>query len=108
MPSNLNEVEQLVLLALARLGDSAYGVTIRQEIEERSGRPVSIAAVYNALDRLERRGTTTTWLSDPTPERGGRARKHFAITPAGEAALKASREMMDRMWDGLTLGGRPS
>ena len=99
----LNETEKLVLLALARLGEDAYGVTVRQEIEERSGKPVSIAAVYSALDRLHRRGLTRSRISDPTPERGGRAKKHFQLTPAGAQALGAERRAMDRMWEGLDL-----
>ena len=103
MGGSLNETEQLVLLALARLGEGAYGVTVRREIEERSGRPVSIAAVYAALDRLERRGFATAWLSSPLPERGGRARKHFGLTVDGIRALEAARDAMDRMWDGVEL-----
>ncbi len=103
MSVSLNETEQFVLLALARLAADAYGVTIRQEIEERSGRPVSIAAVYAALERLERRDYATAWLSEPTPERGGRAKKHFRLTSSGAAALEAARGAMDRMWEGLEL-----
>ena len=99
--SAINEVEQLVLLALARLGEEAYGVSVRRVIEEHGGRPVSMAAVYNALDRLERRGYATAWLSAPTAERGGRAKKHFRMTPAGADALRTARAAMDRMWDGL-------
>ena len=103
MSESLSETEQLVLLALARLGEDAYGVSVRREIEERGGRALSIAAVYNALDRLERRGCADSWLSEPLPERGGRARKHFQITPAGADALRAARGVMERMWDGLRL-----
>lgn len=103
MNDPLNETEQLVLLALARLGDDAYGVPVRAEIEERGGRSISITAVYGALGRLERRGAVVSWLSDPTPERGGRARKHFRMTAAGAEALRASREVMERMWDGVRL-----
>ncbi len=99
----LNETEQLVLLALARLREDAYGVTVHQEIENRSGRPVSIAAVYAAADRLERRGFVECWLSDPTPERGGRAKKHFRVNAAGIKALEAAREAMEQMWEGLDL-----
>lgn len=102
--TELSETEQLVLLALARLGTEAYGVTVRREIEERSGASVSVAAVYAALDRLERRDLTRSRMSDPVPERGGRARKHFELTPAGARALEAERRVMDRMWDGVDLG----
>lgn len=103
MSGTLNETEQLVLLALARLGTGAYGVTVRQEIESRAGRPVSIAAVYAALDRLERRDLASSWLSAPTAARGGRAKKHFRLTAAGIDALEAARKAMDRMWEGLDL-----
>jgi DNA-binding PadR family transcriptional regulator len=99
----LNEVDQLVLLALVRLGSGAYGVTIRTEIESRSGKSVSMAAVYSALDRLERRGLAESWLSDPKPERGGRAKKHFKIKAAGAAELRAARGVIAKMWEGLEM-----
>jgi len=102
-PAPINETEELVLLALARLEAGAYGVPIRREIEERGGRAVSIAAVYAALDRLEGRGLAESWLSDPTPERGGRARKHFRLTAAGAAALLEARAVKERLWEGLDL-----
>ena len=99
----LGEFEQLVLLALAHLGDSAYGLTIRQEIAERSGRTVSIAAIYAVLGRLERARYVASWLSKPTAVRGGRAKKHFRMTPAGVAALSRCREALMRMWEGVDL-----
>lgn len=98
---SLNDTEQLVLLALVHLGDEAYGVTVRHEIEGRSCRSVSIAAVYACLDRLSTRGYAESWLSQPTPERGGRARKHFRLTPEGAAALRNARRAMNRMWAGV-------
>lgn len=101
MPDALNEVEQLILLALVRLGDAAYGVPVREEISARTGRSVSVAAVYAALERLENRGQVESWLSDPLPERGGRARRHYRLTEVGARALHASREEMSRMWQGL-------
>ena len=113
MGAPLNETEHLVLLALARLGDEAYGVPVRQEIERRSGTPISIAAVYSALGRLESRGFTRTWLSEPTSRRGGRARKHYAVTTEGLRELAKARAALERMWDGLDLpagahGGGPA
>lgn len=99
----LNKAEQLVLLALARLGEGAYGMSIRDEIESRTGRSLSIAAVYGALDRLERGGLTEARLSPPTPERGGRAKKHFRINAAGIEALRAERAVLDQMWEDLEL-----
>ena len=99
----LNEVDQMVMLALVRLESDAYGVTIRAEIESRSERSVSMAAVYSALDRLERRGYAQSLLSSPTSERGGRAKKHFRITAEGAAELRQARGVMARMWEGLEM-----
>lgn len=97
----LNDLEQLILLALLRIGDDAYGVSVREEIEARARRSVSIAAIYAALERLEQRGYVDTWLSPPTGQRGGRAKKHFRVTPAGAAALRRARAGMEAMWAGL-------
>jgi DNA-binding PadR family transcriptional regulator len=98
----LGEFEQLVLLAIVRLGDDAYGVTIRREIEARTGRDVAIGALYTSLDRLERKGFVASAMSEPTAERGGRSRRHFRLKAAGAAALRQSRERLARMWQGLT------
>jgi DNA-binding PadR family transcriptional regulator len=97
----LNETEHFVLLALLRMSDGAYAVPIRQEIEDRGGRGLSITAVYAALDRLERQGYVESWLSDPLPERGGRARKHYRASPEGIVALQRERRALERMWEGL-------
>lgn len=97
----LGEFEQSVLLAVAHLGADAYGVTIRQEIERRTGREIAIGALYTALDRLERKGFVRSRMSDPTPARGGRAKRQCALRPAGVRALRQSREFLNRMWDGL-------
>ncbi len=99
----LGEFEQMVLLALIRLGDNAYGMTIRQVIQERAERPVSIGQVYAALERLESKGHLTSHISDPEPIRGGRSKKLYDMTPEGEAALSQSRLMMVRMADGLEI-----
>jgi DNA-binding PadR family transcriptional regulator len=101
-PDTLGEFEQLILLAIVHLGPSAYGTAIRREIEDRTGRDIAVGALYTALDRLERKGFVTSALSDPTPQRGGRARRHFRIERAGSAALKRSRDLLARMWDGLS------
>ena len=100
----LGEFEQLVLLAIVHLGEDAYGVTIRREIESRTGRSVAVGALYTGLDRLERRGLVRSRTSSPTPERGGRSKRHFTISPAGAAALERSRQTMERMWAGLRPG----
>jgi PadR family transcriptional regulator PadR len=100
----LGEFEQAVLLAIVHLGDNAYGVTIRREIEARTGRSIAVGALYTALERLERKGLVRSTTSDPTPQRGGRSRRHFTVRPAGAAALERSRDMMQRMWSGLKPG----
>ena len=97
----LGEFDQFVLLAIVHLREGAYGVTIRREIEQRSGRSISIAATYATLGRLERARYVSSWVSDPTPVRGGRARKHFKIEAAGALALERSREALSKMWKGL-------
>jgi len=96
------QVELFALIAIARLGDEAYGVTIHDEIERVTGRHVSIAGVYNALDRLERDGLVRTAFSAPRAERGGRARKHFTPTPAGRAQIARERALAVRLWQDIT------
>ncbi len=86
----LGEFEELVLLALIRLGDDAYGVTIRREIEERAMRPTSIGAVYATLDRLEEKGMVSSRIGEATPQRGGRPKRYFKIEASGEMALQAA------------------
>jgi PadR family transcriptional regulator PadR len=95
----LGELELLVLSAVGRLGDDAYGVTIRGEIDRRTGRDAPLGVVYSALARLSRKGYVTFRLSDPLPVRGGRARKYVHLTPAGGRALRASTEAIARMLD---------
>jgi PadR family transcriptional regulator len=97
----LGEFEQLVLLAIVRLGEGAYGTTIRREIEEHTSRTIAVGALYTALDRLERKGYVASSMSDPTPQRGGRAKRHFRLRPAGAAALRRSRDALARMWAGV-------
>lgn len=101
----INDVEYLVLLAVARLDDDAYGVTIREEIERHAARSVSVAAVYAALSRLEERRLLAHHLTDPTPERGGRRKKVFRLTGPGGDALRSTRAGLERMWDGVELPG---
>jgi DNA-binding PadR family transcriptional regulator len=99
----LGEFEQVVLLAVARLRDDAYGAAIKSEIEERTGRGVTIGALYATLDRLEAKGFVRSWFGDPSPERGGRSKRNFELLPAGSEALSRSREMMAQMWKGVRL-----
>jgi PadR family transcriptional regulator, regulatory protein PadR len=98
---SLGEFEQSVLLAIAHLGDEAYGVSVRREIEQRTRRTVAVGALYTALDRLERKGYVASRMSDPTPERGGRSKRYFRLRAAGATALRQARDRFNRMWDGL-------
>src|ERR1043166_3428014 len=90
MPAHLGELEQLVLLALLRLGDAAYGVTVRAMLEQRAHRPLGPGTVYKTLLRLETKGFVAAWVGEPTPERGGRRKKHYRGTGAGRRALGRS------------------
>jgi PadR family transcriptional regulator PadR len=102
---NLGEFELLVLLAILRLKDSAYGVTIRAELAQRVGRSVAPGALYTALERLENKGFISSRMSDPTPQRGGRAKRHVAVTAAGAEALTRALQASDQMRAGLKIGG---
>ena len=93
----LGRFEEIVLLALVRLRENAYGVTIRREIAERTGRDASFGAVYTTLERLERKGYVSSRVGEPTPERGGRAKRYFRIEAPGRRALNSSRETIARM-----------
>jgi len=97
----LGEFEIVVLATLVRLGDDAYGMTIRRQIEERSGRSVSIGSLYATLRRLEAKGYVSTVLGEPTQERGGRAKRYFRLEAAGAEALIRSRELFLQMLEGL-------
>jgi PadR family transcriptional regulator PadR len=97
----LGEFEQLVLLAILHLGDDVYGVPIVDEIERRTGRQVAQAAVYITLRRLEQKGLLSSWMSEPTAERGGKARRCVKVTRAGTTLLRECRQTIDRMWQGL-------
>lgn len=93
----LGRFEELVLLALVRLRENAYGVPIRREIADRTGRDVSFGAVYTTLERLERKGYVSSRMGDPTPERGGRAKRYFQIEAPGIRALERSRKTIASM-----------
>jgi PadR family transcriptional regulator PadR len=100
-PAALGDFEQLVLFGVMRLEDGAYGAAIRQEIHARSGRDVSINAVYTTLDRLESKGLLKSWTGEPTAQRGGRRRKFYALKPSGTAALRQAYQAFSAMSDGL-------
>jgi DNA-binding PadR family transcriptional regulator len=97
----LGEFEQVVLLAILRLRSSAYAIPIRDEIEARTGRSVARGALYTALERLEAKRCLKSRMSDPLPERGGRARRYYSVTPSGVAALRASRAALLALWQGV-------
>ena len=94
----LNTLELTIVLALLRLREDAYGVSIAREIEERIGREVAFASVYATLDRLESRGLVRSALGEPTLERGGRAKKYFHVTTKGLRAIRQVRRELDRLW----------
>jgi PadR family transcriptional regulator PadR len=99
----LGEFEHMIVLALLRLDERAYGVTVRQEIELRTKREVSIGAVYATLDRLETKGYVRSRYGEPTPERGGRSKRFFRATPKGVAAVNRTQRAFQRMTEGLDL-----
>jgi len=101
----LGEFEHIVILALLRLGDRAYGVTVRQEIEARTGREASIGAIYATLDRLENKGYVKSQFGEPTPERGGRSKRFFRITAKGMLAVNRTHRALRSMIRGLGLAG---
>ena len=97
MTTRLGEFEQLLLFALVRLGDDAYGMTVRREIESRTGRSVSSGAIYTAMERLEARGYVSSTTGDPTPRRGGKRKKYYRIEQAGAEALSRSYDALNEM-----------
>ncbi len=104
----LGEFEQLVLLALIRVGTRPYGMTIRRELEDRTGRSVAIGAVYATLCRLKDKGYISSWTGEPTPERGCRAKRFFKLEAAGSQALNESLSAVaSLMKQGKTVFGRP-
>lgn len=101
MRTRLGEFEQFLLFALLRLGDRAYGITVRREIEERTGRGISAGAVYTAMERLEGRGLVSSRLGEPLRVRGGRRRRFYRLEAAGLESLQRSQLALERMREGL-------
>ena len=97
----LGEFEQIALLAILRLGEEAYAIPVREEIEARTGRTVARGALYTALERLEAKGCVRSSMSEPLPERGGRSRRYYTVTAPGRSALRASREALLALWKGV-------
>jgi PadR family transcriptional regulator, regulatory protein PadR len=103
MAVSLGEFEQMVLLAILRLGDEAYGVTVREEILRCTGREVSPGALYTTLGRMEDKGMIQSRTGEPTPERGGRAKRFLTVTGAGRAALVEAQRAYQNLMLGLDL-----
>jgi PadR family transcriptional regulator PadR len=99
--SPFGEWELMVLLALMRLGDDAYGVPICREIEEQTGREVAVGSVYATLERLEEKGFVSSTLGKPTAERGGRAKRYFRVTTHGVREVRKTRQSLVNLWSGL-------
>lgn len=104
-PDSLGEFEQIVLLAILRLGDTAYGVTIAAEITACTRREPTPGALYTTLDRLEDKGLVTSRLGDPTPQRGGRAKRYFTLNAKGIAAITRAQQSYRRLLEGCELPG---
>lgn len=104
----MGNFELMVLLAVIRLEDAAYGVTISRALEATTNREIAIGSVYAALDRLQRKGLVSSRLGEPTPERGGRARRYFRVTPEGVREARSTRDVLSVLWQGLPQleGGR--
>ena len=101
-PPSVGQFEQIVLTAILRCGRKAYGVTIHAAVEELAGtKSVALGAVYATLDRLEDKGLISSWLSDPTPERGGRSKRHYKLESDGERALRESALTARRICDAI-------
>jgi len=103
LTDSLGELEHMVLLVVMRLGPSAYGVPIVDELRKHTRRPILRPSVYLALRRLEAKGLVRSRMGDPEPRRGGRARRHFELNAAGKAMLRESRRTLRSLWDGITL-----
>ena len=100
---SLGHFELLVLLALLRQGDEAYGVPIGQAIEQSTGKKVILASVYNTLERLEEKGLVRSTIGEPTPERGGRGKRYFSITSAGLREVRSAKKALTTLWRGIPV-----
>ena len=98
----LSRIEEMLLLAVYRLGENAYGTTVRTQVADLMQKPVSVGAIYIPLERLTNKGLLSTHASDPTPERGGRSKRFYKLTAAGLEALRETRRLNNAMWTGIT------
>lgn len=99
----LGEFEQFILLAILKLGENAYGSTIRQLLADTIQRDVTIGALYTTLERLEKKGLLESKMGEATAERGGRAKKYFKVSAQGQSSLKRSKQALNSMWQGVAL-----
>jgi DNA-binding PadR family transcriptional regulator len=104
---SLGALELAALLTVARLGKDAYGLAVRRDLADRTGRDYSVGAIYTTLQRLEDKGLLRSRTSDPLPVRGGRSRRHFALTGAGARALRAAERQAASLWAGIGTPTRP-
>ena len=98
MKGYIGEFEELVLLTIASLGEQAYGVAIKEDIENRSERSISIGALHSTITRLEEKNYITSWLGEPTQERGGRRKRYFELTHQGKVELHQMKDLRDELW----------
>jgi DNA-binding PadR family transcriptional regulator len=104
----LGELEQLVLLAVLRVGKDAYGVPVHDEIQQRAGRDLTLGTIYKTLSRLEEKGLASSYIGEPTAERGGRRTRCYVVTAAGKRSLEAAFNTLRRMAAGLDVGLEPT
>jgi len=102
---HLGDLEELMLLAVLRLGAEGHGGRIRDELTEMAGRMVSISTVYVTLMRLEEKGYARSWKGEPTASRGGKSKRYYEVSPEGASALEAVRDVRERMWSGVPKTG---
>jgi DNA-binding PadR family transcriptional regulator len=100
--SQLGDLEELVILAVLRRGENAYGASIREELKQRADRAVSVSTIYVTLMRLEEKGFVRSWMGEPTGERGVKAKRYFEVRPEGMGVLEATSGVRERMWEGLS------
>lgn len=98
MKGFIGEFEELVLLTIASFGNKAYGVLIKEDIEKRANRSISIGALHSTITRLEEKGYVNSWLGEPTEERGGRRKRYFELTQTGKVALHQMKNLRDELW----------
>lgn len=101
--SHLGDLEELILLTVLRLGGDAHGGRVRDELKELAGRSVSVSTVYVTLMRLEEKGYARSWKGESTSERGGKAKRHYEVSPEGAEVLEVVRDVRDRMWQGIDV-----